>query len=50
MVITKYENSQLVAVEAGDFTFIDRDCQESNRNYTPELSRQAIYSKFNSTI
>ena len=40
MVITKYENSQLVAVEVGDFTFIDTDCQQSNGNYTPELSRQ----------
>jgi len=47
MVITKYENSQLVAVEVGAFTFIDRDCQQSKGNNTPELSRQAIYSKFN---
>lgn len=52
MVITKYENSQLVTVEVGDFTFIrvDTDCQQSIGNYTPELSRQAIYSKFNSPI
>jgi hypothetical protein len=44
-VITKYENSQLVVTEVGDFTFIDTDCQQSNGNYTPELSKQAIYSK-----
>jgi hypothetical protein len=45
MVIKKYENSQVVVAEVGDFTFIDTDCQLSNGNYTPELSRQA-----NSTI
>jgi len=50
MVNKKCENSQLVAAEVGDSTFIDTDCQQSNGNYTPELSRQAIYSKFNSTI
>jgi hypothetical protein len=47
---TKYENSQLVPAEVENFTFIDTDCQQSNGNYTPQLSRQAIYSKFNSTI
>jgi len=26
MVKTKYENSQLVAAEVGEFTFIDKDC------------------------
>jgi hypothetical protein len=43
MVKTKDENSQLVSAEMGDFTFIDTDCQLSNGNYTPELSRQVHY-------
>jgi hypothetical protein len=50
MVETKYENPQLVAAEVGDFTFVDTDCQLPNGNCTPELSRQAIYSKINSAI
>jgi hypothetical protein len=50
IIITKYENSQLVGAEMEDFIFIDKDYQQSNGNYTPELSRQAICSKFNSTI
>jgi len=29
MVITNYENSQLVAAEVGDFTFTDTDCTEN---------------------
>jgi len=50
MVIKKYENSQLLAAEDGDFTFLDTDFQQSYGNYRAELSRQAIYSKFNSSI
>jgi hypothetical protein len=45
IVITKYENAQLMATEVGDFPFIDTACQQSKGNYTPELSKQAIYNK-----
>jgi len=47
IVITKYENSQLVAAEVGDLTFIDTDWQQSNGNYTPELSQQIEFNSLN---
>ena len=47
MVITAYENFQLLAAKVRDFKVIGTDCQQSNGNYTTDLSGQATYSKFN---